>query len=316
MFKYTPLFLSSRDAVLSYSQRANQFLSGLISHQAQIASAVTLLLMVLSAWIAGLLFWQFMGADSGVERWTPSNRQVASNSGSSDQLDMNQLLDANMFGKEDEQAPVVRQEVVDAPKTRLNLVLVGVVSSSNADRSLAVIANRGSQDTYGIGEQIDGTRATLRNVLKDRVIIENQGRNETLMLEGLEFKRVSDVQQEVARSQPQSNVQGNNPELDVTDLDSIKAAISENPQQFLKYIRLSQVNRDGKLVGYRVRPGRDRALFDSVGLQDGDIAVELNGADLTNPASMGEIWKNLNQLSELNLTVERDGQRYDIYLQF
>ncbi len=136
------------------------------------------------------------------------------------------------------------------------------------------------------------------------------------MLEGLEFKRVSDVQQEVARSQPQSNVQGNNPELDVSDLDSIKAAISENPQQFLKYIRLSQVNRDGKLVGYRVRPGRDRALFDSVGLQDGDIAVELNGADLTNPASMGEIWKNLNQLSELNLTVERDGQRYDIYLQF
>ncbi|GAM54672.1 general secretion pathway protein C [Vibrio ishigakensis] len=76
------------------------------------------------------------------------------------------------------------------------------------------------------------------------------------------------------------------------------------------------MNRDGKLVGYRVRPGRDRALFDSVGLQDGDIAVELNGADLTNPASMGEIWKNLNQLSELNLTVERDGQRYDIYLQF
>ncbi|GAM70281.1 general secretion pathway protein C [Vibrio sp. JCM 19236] len=217
---------------MSYSQRANQFLSGLINHQAQIASAVTLLLMVLSAWIAGLLFWQFMGADSGVERWTPSNRQVATQSGGSDQLDVNQLLDANMFGKEDEQAPVVRQEVVDAPKTRLNLVLVGVVSSSNAQRSLAVIANRGSQDTYGIGEQIDGTRATLRNVLKDRVIIENQGRNETLMLEGLEFKRVSDVQQEVARSQPQSNVQGNNPELDVSDLDSIKAAISETRSSF------------------------------------------------------------------------------------
>ncbi|MFS1426027.1 hypothetical protein LMH73_002250 [Vibrio splendidus] len=41
------------------------------------------------------------------------------------------------------------------------------------------------------------------------------------------------------------------------------------------------------LVGYRVRP--ERALFDSVGLQDGDIAVELNGADLTEPSAMVEI---------------------------
>ncbi|WP_261816437.1 type II secretion system protein GspC [Vibrio gallicus] len=301
---------------MSYSQRLNQILTALINRQAQIAGSMTLIFMVLSAWIAGFLFWQFMNIDSGVERWRPSSQTVTAQKSNTKQLNMDQLLDADLFGKEEQKPVVAVKQVVDAPKTRLNLVLVGVVASSNTKNSLAVIANRGSQGTYGIGEKIEGTRVTLSNVLGDRVIIDNQGRNETLMLEGLEYKKVDAAQQQIARSQSQSNVQGNNPKLDVSNLESIKEAISENPQQFLKYIRLSQVNRDGKLVGYRVRPGRDRALFDSVGLKDGDIAVELNGADLTDPKSMGEIWKSLNQLTELNLTVERDGQRYDIYLQF
>ncbi|GEM78133.1 type II secretion system protein GspC [Vibrio superstes NBRC 103154] len=298
----------------TYSHKANQLLNSVVNQQAIIARGLTFVLLVTSAWLCGHLFWHLMGSESGVERWSPSAANVGNTTAQQQGTDIAPLLNANLFGEESEEATKVVEQVVDAPKTRLNLVLVGVVASSNQKSSLAVIANRGNQDTYGIGETIDGTRAQLRNVLKDRVIIENQGRNETLMLEGIEYKRVADVQ-EIAKQQPQSNVQGNNPEVDLGDLDSIKAAISENPQQFLKYIRLSQVNRDGKLVGYRVRPGRERALFDSVGLQDGDIAVELNGADLTEPSAMGEIWKSLGDLSEINLTVERDGQRYDIYLQ-
>ncbi|MEZ9923887.1 type II secretion system protein GspC [Vibrio breoganii] len=309
---------TSKGPVLSkfstYSHKANQLLNSVVNQQAIIARGLTFVLLVTSAWLCGHLFWHLMGSESGVERWTPSTANVGTNTGQQQGADIAPLLNANLFGEESEDAPAVVEQVVDAPKTRLNLVLVGVVASSNQKSSLAVIANRGNQDTYGIGETIDGTRAQLRNVLKDRVIIENQGRNETLMLEGIEYRRVADVQ-EIVKQQPQSNVQGNNPEVDLGDLDSIKSAISENPQQFLKYIRLSQVNRDGKLVGYRVRPGKERALFDSVGLQDGDIAVELNGADLTDPSAMGEIWKSLGDLSEINLTVERDGQRYDIYLQ-
>ncbi|MPW37487.1 type II secretion system protein GspC [Vibrio halioticoli] len=277
---------------------------------------LTFILLVSTAWLCGHLLWHLMGSESDVEHWRPvagSGSGVASSPHQG--MDISSLVNANLFGVESkESTPKVTQQVVDAPKTRLNLVLVGVVASSIQKNSLAVIANKGSQDTYGVGETIDGTRAKLSNVLSDRVIIENQGRNETLMLEGIEYKRVANNAGAV-KKQPQSNVQGNNPKVDTASLDKIKAEISENPQQLLKYIRLSQVNRDGKLVGYRVRPGRERTLFDSIGLQDGDIAVELNGADLKNPASMGAIWKSLGDLSELNLTVERNGQRYDIYLQ-
>lgn len=287
-----------------------------MNQQAIIAKVLTFILLVSTAWLCGHLLWHLMGSESDVEHWRPvagSGSGVASSPHQG--MDISSLVNANLFGVESkESTPKVTQQVVDAPKTRLNLVLVGVVASSVQKNSLAVIANKGSQDTYGVGETIDGTRAKLSNVLSDRVIIENQGRNETLMLEGIEYKRVANNAGSV-KKQPQSNVQGNNPKVDTASLDKIKAEISENPQQLLKYIRLSQVNRDGKLIGYRVRPGRERTLFDSIGLQDGDIAVELNGADLKNPASMGAIWKSLGDLSELNLTVERNGQRYDIYLQ-
>ncbi|GAD87934.1 MULTISPECIES: type II secretion system protein GspC [Vibrio] len=300
----------------TYSHKANQLLTSVVNQQAIIAKMLTFILLVSTAWLCGHLLWHLMGSESDVEHWRPvagSGSGVASSPHQG--MDISSLVNANLFGVESkESTPKVTQQVVDAPKTRLNLVLVGVVASSIQKNSLAVIANKGSQDTYGVGETIDGTRAKLSNVLSDRVIIENQGRNETLMLEGIEYKRVANNAGAV-KKQPQSNVQGNNPKVDTASLDKIKAEISENPQQLLKYIRLSQVNRDGKLVGYRVRPGRERTLFDSIGLQDGDIAVELNGADLKNPASMGAIWKSLGDLSELNLTVERNGQRYDIYLQ-
>ncbi|CAM2875116.1 type II secretion system protein GspC [Vibrio rarus] len=304
----------SKFSISSY--KANQVLNSIVNQQAIIARALTIVLLVMTAWLCGHLFWSLMGSESNVATWRPASG-VTTNSSSAQHNDMNitSLLNANLFGEESKAAPkVVQQQVVDAPKTRLNLVLVGVVASTDPKNSLAVIANKGTQDTYGIGENIDNTRAKLQNVLSDRVIIENQGRDETLMLQGIEYKRVTNLK-EVAKKQPQSNVQGNNPHMDIANLDSIKATIAENPQQFLKYIRLSQVNRDGKLVGYRVRPGRDRALFDSIGLKDGDIAVTFNGSDLTDPAAMGAIWKSLNDLSEVNLTVERDGQHYDIYLQ-
>ncbi|MDN3684057.1 hypothetical protein QW180_09280 [Vibrio sinaloensis] len=41
------------------------------------------------------------------------------------------------------------------------------------------------------------------------------------------------------------------------------------PNKFFQYVRMSQVKRDGDVMGYRLTPGKDKALFDSVGLKSG-----------------------------------------------
>ncbi|MFH4708499.1 type II secretion system protein GspC [Vibrio alginolyticus] len=281
--------------------------------QAKLSLLLTCLFIAITGWILGKIVWLAIPQSSEVPQWRPSaSSVVASNKG--DAIDFNALQNANLFGKFTEQkAAVVEQPIVkDAPKTRLNLTLVGAVASSDANTSLAVIANRGKQATYGLGEEIEGTRATLKAVLVDRVIIDNQGRDETLMMQGIEYKKLSESPQ-VARAQAQRAEAATS---DVGEkLEQIREEIAKDPQSVFKYITISPVKKDGDIVGYRVSPGRDAALFNDVGLQPGDIAVQLNGIDLSDPSSSVQLMQVMSDPQELNLTVERDGQQYDIYIQ-
>ncbi|WP_412104988.1 type II secretion system protein GspC [Vibrio barjaei] len=292
----------------------SSFFRRCLQYQSQISLTLTLTMLVVSAWIAGVLLWQLFPQTHSVSQWVAPvavNNQAQTQSNNLHSSDINK---ANIFGQYNREQKVVQAPVVtDAPKTRLNVVLVGSVVSSNPDLSLAVVANRGKQGTYGIGEQIEGTRATVSAVMIDRIIISNSGRDETVMLEGLEYKK---LELKTAPQVAASNIAGNNPIDPEEKLTAIRRAITQDPQQIFQYVRLSQVKRDGQVKGYRVSPGRDPELFNAVGLQNGDIAVALNGADLTDPAAMGKIYQSISELTELNLTVERDGQQHDIFIQF
>ncbi|WP_422640873.1 type II secretion system protein GspC [Vibrio aestuarianus] len=280
--------------------------------QKQISFALTLLLLILSAWIMGKMVWLLQQNTFDVAPWVPTSS--SSTTATQQSLDLSSLQQGDLFGRySEEKAEVVQTVIKDAPKTSLSLLLVGVVASNEPSRSLAVIANRGSQATYGVNEVIEGTRAKLKAVLVDRVIIDNSGRDETLMLDGGDYHKPS-VQ--VPERVIASNARGNNPASEEEKLDDIRIAISRNPQEIFKYVRLSQVKRDDKVLGYRVSPGKSPELFESVGLQNDDIAIQLNGQDLTDPDAMSKIFQSVSELTEINLTVERDGQPHDIYIQF
>ncbi len=272
--------------------------------QNTLSVSLTLVLLSLSAWILGQMVWMAQTESSISSQWAPAQGAQLTDR---QQLDLSALQKGILFGEYSEATPeVVVQKVVDAPKTRLNLTLVGVVASNDASKNLAVIANRGSQATYGINEIIDGTRAKLKAVLPDRVIIDNSGRDETLMLEGIDYsKRSTAAERSSSRTAEPSQ----------DKLVSIREAILNNPQDIFQYVRLSQVKEEGKIIGYRVSPGKDAALFESVGLKNGDIAIEFNGFDLTKPDVMNDLARAVSDMTEINLSVLRDGQQHDIYIQ-
>ena len=293
----------------------------LIASQAKISAVIAILFLIGASWLSGELAWSLLGDTSALTKWravSASGSQTRQSAGQ----DISPLLNAHLFGVYSEKAASkpVAPVVKDAPKTRLNLVLVGVVSSSDPEAGLAIIANRGSQATYGVGETIEGTRAKLKSVLVDRVIIDNAGRDETLMLEGVKYQRLDESSTKTPTKKKVSNASvrgGNNPpQISGDELEKIREIIAEDPQKIMQYIRMSQAKEDGKIVGYRVSPGKNKVLFNSVGLKNGDVATHLNGEDLTDPAAMGRIWKSVSDLTELNLTVERDGQPYEIYIAF
>ncbi|MGR5129668.1 type II secretion system protein GspC [Photobacterium swingsii] len=273
----------------------------------------TWLLVVMLAWILGRLIWAAVQPTTAVARWQPQAQMAAS--GQQTGFKVSDILAMNLFGNYQQDAPVVKQEPVkqDAPQTRLNLRLVGVVASSQNKTSLAVIAHQGKQNTYGLSEAIDGTRATLQAVYADRVIIRNSGRDETLMLDGVEFGKVKANTAPVPRAKPQATTRQGN--VSGEQLSKIKQEILDKPQNLFSYIRLSQVKKDGDLIGYRVNPGKERVLFDAVGLKANDLAVSLNGNDLTDPTVMAKLWTELSQATSFTLTVEREGQLHDIYIE-
>ncbi|PKF51398.1 type II secretion system protein GspC [Enterovibrio nigricans] len=269
---------------------------------------VARLLILFLAWTLGRLLWVWFEPTSVEANSQPTAFVASTNTTPAYHID--QLALHQFFGEFNAKSAPIEpkpQPVVEAPKTKLNLTLVGLVASSEPERGLAVIANRGSQKTYGIGEPIEGTRVTLRQVLNDRVILRNNGRDEALMLAGVDYNQPNKAPVRKAPAQQRAS-SGD------SDLSAIKAEIMNNPQALLKYLTLSREQNETGLIGYRIGPGSDSRLFTDAGLQTGDIAVGINGADLTNPAEMNRIWQSLSDASEISLTVQRGGQLHEIYI--
>lgn len=286
------------------------YLHQLISAQPLLSRIITLILIALTAWQLAILVWGIFTPTPQVSRWSPqhiSGLQVKAQQ----QEGIETLLKADLFGRYEAKSQIQATtpiKVNNAPPTRLQLTLVGLVASPDANYSLAVISYKNQQNTYGIGEKIANTRATLQSVLSDRVIINNQGKDEALMLDGRDYSKLT--QPKAKQEEPAEQ------KTDVSQLDQIRQDVANDPQLIFQYIRLSRAEVDDKLKGYRVRPGKSRELFDSVGLQDGDIATVLNGQDLTAPDAMNQLLSNAVSMDTWSLTVERDGQLHEIYIDF
>lgn len=223
----------------------------------------------------------------------------------------------NLFGDVHAQ-PRVESKVTDAPQTRLNLTLTGVVTSTEQDQGAAIVENQGNQETYGLGEKILGTNATLKEVYVDRVIIRNNSANETLMLDGLDYAQVQAKNRPIispAMKRPTSPTQPTQRHVTLSEevLDATRS-LQQRPASFTDFIAVSPHRPEGELKGYRVSPGNKPELFNAAGLQTGDIITEINGLDLTDMQQSVEAMSELRQAQSLQITVNRDHELLTLYL--
>lgn len=278
---------------------------------------VLLALYLLS--FAAKLTWQFFPSPIADNMVNPVSTQPTNNVRSNDnKTNLNKLLALNLFGDATAKPPpVVEQDVTDAPETQLNISLSGVVASPDPSVGAAVIEYRNKQNTYGIGDKIEGTQVTLDEIYSDRVIIKNRVTRETLMLDGVDFEEANRLRQQNQAVQtqsapPPSTIQGpsqqlNKPEPTV-DVVDIQRRLRDEPASFADFIRLTPHIQDGSPIGYRVSPGKEPSLFREVGLQDGDIVIELNGYDLSDPSQALEAVGLIGEAQSLDFEVLRNDE--------
>ena len=286
----------------------------LSQHQKQLHTIVVVLLSLYLIAFAAKLVWRIIPEPQLSATPTVSRAPVISSSSGKSGVNIAKIQQLNLFGNAAAKPAEPVAEVTDAPETRLNLTLTGVVASSEQDAGTAIIENRGSQAVYGLGEKIEGTNATLQKVYNDRVIIKNGVRNETLMLDGIDYDEANRRREMQARNRPEpEELEEDTVELSEEALEAT-AALRERPASFTDFISISPKTEEGQLIGYQVSPGKEPELFKSAGLQAGDVITQINGLDLTDLQQSQEALSELRNAQNIELTIIRDGSLTTLYL--
>jgi general secretion pathway protein C len=102
-----------------------------------------------------------------------------------------------------------------------------------------------------------------------------------------------------------------------TTLVEFHKEVLANPAKVMDLVAPpSPVMKDGKMLGFRVMPGKNIALFNQTGLQPGDIVTKINGTAMDSPGAGIQALQNSMNSSNVNLEVDRGGQITPISVNF
>ena len=259
-----------------------------------------LLLVILLGQQLAKITWQLIPVESTAPvSWKNNISQAKQNDSNSTPYP--ELAELHLFGKPPEPE---RQSEADidpdsVPRSRLSARVTGIVASSSPERSLAIISFQNEDRSYRVGDSLQGANAEVIDIYPDRVIVRNNGQHEALLLYPNDPTARTEARPQASTSQ---------------DLNELSAELRNNPTSIAELISVSPVRRDGDLVGYRINPRSRPDLFKAAGLENNDIALAINGVDLTNNMEAMKLMQELPKLEQISLTIERQGQIYQIDL--
>lgn len=175
------------------------------------------------------------------------------------------------------------------PPTTLPLTLTGLLASEDVTRRLAVVLYQGKQASYREGDSLPAGGARVVRIEHDGVVLREPG--------GL-----------TRLGWPRQAVRATGGRVSAGE----RAQLVQRPQDIADFLSVAPVHEDERLRGYRINPGRKPERFKTLGFEPGDLAVAINGVDLSDSQQAQQILLQLPQLRALTVTVERDGQRHDI----
>jgi len=255
---------------------------------------VTAILVIAIAYQLATLTWTLVPGSTPVA--APVVRP-AGDRGAAPVSDYSALANAHLFGEAAEQPEAVVPAVVDAPDTTLSLTLRGILSKEEDLNGSVIIESLNQSKTYYVGSTIEGADgATLHAVYADRVLLNRNGRLETLRLpKELTPSTAAPLAmpQRVSQAPQQQS--------------SLRDVISENASRLTDIMRPTVHVQGGQVVGFRLNPGRDRATFEALGFQPGDVVTDINGTVLDDPAQGLTVFQALGESTQANVTVLRDG---------
>lgn len=203
--------------------------------------------------------------------------------------------------------PAVEDKAVD---TQLQLLLNGVIASSQQNGARAIIASGNHQALYAPGDVLpisgiadsSAEHVRLVKILPGRVILDNRGIYESLSLyqdeEKTAVRNLNGARQDIAQTQRVDAVP-----VAETVTNAVQGDITLD-----RLIKFSMARQAGEVIGYKIRPGRERKLFERLGLQANDIVVAVNGLSLDSSAKAMQVYRGLRGTRSATLDILRGGK--------
>ncbi|MES0326804.1 MAG: type II secretion system protein GspC [Gammaproteobacteria bacterium] len=272
---------------------------------------INFVLIIACAQLLSEIIWTLLD-DSGTETMTVSvpsssvTNKNLSNAKQSQQQAFRNLSSAHLFGT----AETKTVSTDKLPETKLNLVLKGVLAAGTPEIASAIIAQgkRGKEEIYGIGDKIPGG-ITLKEIHPEHIILERQGRLETLRLEkskGSDLTSTSNMRPSSASTISTASSQ---------KLKDIRSDIIRNPAAFRKHALPVVVRENGKQIGYRLQAQQNSDLLTQAGLEPSDVITSINGVKLDDMKNSISALNALRSANNVNITVKRNGAEIPLNIQ-
>lgn len=291
---------------------ADTALERLVSIERPARLVVECALVIVLALLFARLAWLVVSPSNSVASYTqrplPSPMRGAAST-LAVATDRTLLVRTNPFQQGD--ADVIVQDV---PETNLNLDLDGLrMSTEGGEAGNAIIRTPdGIGKNYSVGDEILAG-VTLERILSDRVIINRDGADETLMLggRGAGLSVISDDSQTAAPGNIDARVEEDAPAADPVIIE----AQIDAPEILLSSVNAGPVRVNGEIRGYRLDPIGSPAIMQQAGLAPGDVLLQINGTSVTR-LDTTDVIDRIMAAETVEMTVNRNGSEQTIRLRF
>lgn len=196
--------------------------------------------------------------------------------------------------------------VLDAKPTKLNLTLRGILATDDPKVGIAQIQDaKKNEKHFIVGDSVFG-KASLEEVYVDRVILLHNGRYETLLLpeEFLNANLFAAAKLRQERKRVATNYRD--------------IFLSRQGSELIKLFGFRPQFRQGTMQGFKVIALGDkgREMMSVLGIEDGDLIVEVNGLRFSESLEASAQLKDLKDATEVDVIISRNGEELPFHVEF
>ena len=195
----------------------------------------------------------------------------------------------------------------DAEGLQTGVVLIGTIAGSK-ELSYGIFKDSsGMQEIFKVGESVFGL-GVLYGVKKDRVLLRQGEKTIEILLEDVEV--IKEVKSTVSRGTPffPSFAKKIGSGTYMVDQRNVQQAI-DNPNQLMTDARLRPNVVNGKQEGFTLSEVKPGGIYQSLGLQNGDVLLRINEYDISNPEKALQAFTALKGLERVQIDLIRAGSK-------